>query len=167
MQINALAVLSSNSPAQGDDSHLSKTYYIWRSQEFYQGLKREDVSQNISHSVTERKCIGRKWISDTKRKASLFLQTTITAFIKKCISIETNYCPLNYILGLILLLIPFLHSQNLTFVSYGFFVYFLEISRQILFRNDLKQITIAGRSVLGSSDPVPGNTSAYAYIHLC
>lgn len=126
MQINALAVLSSNSPAQGDDSHLSKTYYIWRSQEFYQGLKREDVSQNISRNVMERKCIGRKWISDTKRKASLFLQTTITAFIKKCISIETNYCPLNYTLGLILLLIPFLHSQKLTFVSYGFLFIFLK-----------------------------------------
>lgn len=95
MQINTLAVLSADSPAQGDDSHLFKTYYIWRSQEFYQGLKGEDVSQNISHNVTERKWIGRKWISDTKRKVSLFQQTTITAFIKKCVSRETNYCPLN------------------------------------------------------------------------
>lgn len=55
MQINTLAVLSSNSLAQGDDSHLSKTYYIWHSQEFYQGLKREGVSQNISSKITEKK----------------------------------------------------------------------------------------------------------------
>lgn len=54
MQINTLAVLSSNSPAQGDDSHLSKTYYIWHSQEFYQGLKREGVSQNVCN-ITEKK----------------------------------------------------------------------------------------------------------------
>lgn len=120
MQIKTLAVLSSNSPAQEDDSHLSKTYYIWRSPEFYQGLKREDVSQNISPSVTERKDIGRKWISDTKHKVALFQQTTITAFIKKCVSIETNYCPLNYTLSLILLLILFFffHSQELTYLSF-------------------------------------------------
>lgn len=138
MQINTLAVLSSNSPAQGDDSHLSKTYYIWRRQEFYQGLKREDVSQDISHNVTDRKCSGRKWISDMKHNVSLFQQPTTTAFIKKCISIETNYCSLNCTLGLILLLIPLLHSQKLTFVFCFFVVYILEISRQILFRNHLK-----------------------------
>jgi len=70
---------------------------------------------------------------DMKRKISLFQQTTIAAFIKKCISIETNYCPLNYALGLTLLLIPFFAFTE-TDICFLFFVYFLEISRQILLK---------------------------------
>lgn len=158
-------MLSSNSPAQGDDSHLPKTYYMWRSREFYQGLKREDVSQKISCSFTERKYIGRKWISDTKHKIFLFQQITTTAFIKKCISIETNYFPLNCTLS-VLLLIAFLHSQKLTFA--GFFSFFIfSWNIQAYFIQKLQNIRIARRHVLGPPDPVPGIISAYAYFHLC
>lgn len=95
-----------------------------------------------------------------------FHQTTTTAFIKKCLSIETNYCPLNYTLG-VLLLINFLHSQKLTFASFCCCFFFPEISKQILFRNNFKNIRIASGDVLGPPDPVPGNISAYAYFHPC